>query len=135
MQLVQQRRIGIFHGVWAPGHNSTDYDKFYSAEPEEIYKVTSFHSAYEPYTIFRKDGPPWYVYRFSFCSQGLVRYKLTWSRSIGATRGSLVTVETKLRAFMRCISLGSRSMSFRTILSFIKIICMRRKQGRMRYVL
>lgn len=56
----------MFHGVWAPGHNSTDYNKFYSAKPGEIYKVTEFHSAYEPYTIFRKDGPPWYVYNSSF---------------------------------------------------------------------
>ncbi|XP_006461230.1 hypothetical protein AGABI2DRAFT_204862 [Agaricus bisporus var. bisporus H97] len=64
MQLVQQRRIGMFHRVWAPGHNSTDYDRFYSAKPGEIYKVTQFHSAYEPYTIFRKDGPPWCDERF-----------------------------------------------------------------------
>jgi glycosyltransferase-like protein LARGE len=49
----------MFHGIWPPGHNSTDYDRFYSTKPGEVYKVTQFQSYYEPYTIFRKDGPPW----------------------------------------------------------------------------
>lgn len=64
MQLVQQRRLAMFHEGWVPGHNSTDYSRYYSAQPGEVYRVERFHSAYEPYTIFKKDGPPWCDERF-----------------------------------------------------------------------
>lgn len=61
VQLVQERRIGMFHATWPPGHNSTNYERYYAAKQGEMYKVTQFQSYYEPYTIFRKDGPPWFV--------------------------------------------------------------------------
>jgi Glycosyl-transferase for dystroglycan len=59
LTLVKSKRIGMFHASWAPGHNSTDYKRYYTARPGEIYKITSYHSAYEPYVILKKDGPPW----------------------------------------------------------------------------
>ncbi|KAJ7072628.1 glycosyltransferase family 49 protein [Mycena amicta] len=62
--LVRAGRIGMFHATWAPGHSSTDYDRFISAPPGEIYKVTRYQSAYEPYVIFKRDGPPWCDERF-----------------------------------------------------------------------
>ncbi|PPR03171.1 hypothetical protein CVT26_008020 [Gymnopilus dilepis] len=62
LALVKEERIGMFHA--GPGHNSTDYKKFYSAAPGEVYKVTRYQPSYEPYVIFRKDGPPWCDARF-----------------------------------------------------------------------
>jgi glycosyltransferase-like protein LARGE len=49
----------MFHAAWSPGHNSTDYERYYAAAPGEIYKVTQYQSAYEPYVIVKKEGPPW----------------------------------------------------------------------------
>lgn len=51
----------MFHKSWAPGHNSSDYPRFYSAAPGEVYRIKQYQSAYEPYVIFKKEGPPWYV--------------------------------------------------------------------------
>jgi hypothetical protein len=51
----------MFHASWGPGHNSTDYKKYYAAPPGDIYKVTQYQSAYEPYVVFKKEGPPWYA--------------------------------------------------------------------------
>ncbi|KAK0486153.1 glycosyltransferase family 49 protein [Armillaria novae-zelandiae] len=56
--LVETKQIDMFHASWAPGHNSTDYERFYAASPGEVYQVTEYHSAYEPYVIFKADGPP-----------------------------------------------------------------------------
>ncbi|KAJ7668542.1 glycosyltransferase family 49 protein [Mycena polygramma] len=64
VSLVHAGKIGMFHASWGPGHSSTDYDRYYSAPPGEIYKVTNYQSAYEPYVIFKKDGPPWCDERF-----------------------------------------------------------------------
>lgn len=49
-------RVASFHSSWAPGHNSTDYGKYFAIPPGtgEIYKVTSYQSAYEPYVITSK---------------------------------------------------------------------------------
>ena len=60
LSLVNRRRIGAFHAFWGPGHNSTEYKRFYAASAGDVYEVTRYQSAYEPYIIFRKDGPPWY---------------------------------------------------------------------------
>ncbi|KAJ7209709.1 glycosyltransferase family 49 protein [Mycena pura] len=62
--LVRAGKIGMFHASWAPGHGSTDYDRYYAAPPGEVYKVTDYQSAYEPYVVFKKDGPPWCDERF-----------------------------------------------------------------------
>ena len=51
----------MFHATWPVGHNSTEYDRYYTAQPGEIYKVTRYQSAYEPYIIYKKEGPPWYI--------------------------------------------------------------------------
>ncbi|KDQ55119.1 glycosyltransferase family 49 protein [Jaapia argillacea MUCL 33604] len=61
---VKSGRLDVFHRSWAPGHNSTDYTRFYSAQPGQVYKVTRYQSAYEPYVIFKKEGPPWCDERF-----------------------------------------------------------------------
>jgi hypothetical protein len=58
---VRANRIAPFHASFAAGHNSTDYRRFYAAKPGEIYKVTQYQSAYEPYVIVRKDVDGWYV--------------------------------------------------------------------------
>ncbi|KAF7315177.1 hypothetical protein MIND_00032100 [Mycena indigotica] len=62
--LVHTGRIGMFHASWALGHGSTDYDRFLAAGPGEIYKVTKYQAAYEPYIVFKRDGPPWCDERF-----------------------------------------------------------------------
>ena len=48
--------IASFHASWAPGHNSTDYERYYSLPPgsEALYKVEEYQSAYEPYVITSK---------------------------------------------------------------------------------
>lgn len=50
----------MFHATWPGGHNSTDYPRFYDAKPGEVYRVTQYQPAYEPYMVFKKQGPPWY---------------------------------------------------------------------------
>jgi hypothetical protein len=65
LELVKTRKIDMFHKSWAPGHNSSDYPRFYAAAPGEVYKIKQYQSAYEPYVIFKKEGPPWYVLGFS----------------------------------------------------------------------
>ncbi|TFK74028.1 hypothetical protein BDN72DRAFT_121330 [Pluteus cervinus] len=62
--LVKSKHIRVFHSFWVPGHNNTDYEKYYSAQPGDIYKVTTYQSNYEPYVIFKKEGPPWCDERF-----------------------------------------------------------------------
>ncbi|KAJ7039075.1 glycosyltransferase family 49 protein [Mycena alexandri] len=64
VSLVRTGKMGMFHASWGPGHSSTDYNRYYAAPPGEIYKVTNYQSAYEPYVIFKKDGPPWCDERF-----------------------------------------------------------------------
>lgn len=66
MALYNASRITMFHAAWTPGHNSTDYARFlFHSKPGEVYKVTNeaYHYAYEPYVIFRREGPgagvPW----------------------------------------------------------------------------
>ncbi|TCD68553.1 hypothetical protein EIP91_010478 [Steccherinum ochraceum] len=58
--------IASFHASWAPGHNSTDYARYYSIAPgaNEIYKVETYQSAYEPYVITSK-RVPWCDERFT----------------------------------------------------------------------
>lgn len=104
MHLVQQRRIRMFHETWAPGHNSTDYERYYTANPGEMYKVTQFQSSYEPYTIFRKDGPPW-------CAQPpslLVCMTLTLCRDPKQVRRAIHWIWRKQsRVSVRDVSLGN----------------------------
>ncbi|KAH7883193.1 glycosyltransferase family 49 protein [Phlebopus sp. FC_14] len=64
LELVKDKRIDMFHRSWTPGHNSTDYPRFYAAPPGEVYKVKHYQAAYEPYVIFKKEGPPWCDERF-----------------------------------------------------------------------
>ncbi|KIY50287.1 glycosyltransferase family 49 protein, partial [Fistulina hepatica ATCC 64428] len=64
LSLVNAKKIRMFHASWAPGHNSTDYARYYNSHPGEVYKVTRYQQAYEPYVIIKKDGPPWCDERF-----------------------------------------------------------------------
>ncbi|KAI0002188.1 glycosyl-transferase for dystroglycan-domain-containing protein [Russula compacta] len=65
LDLVRRSRVAPFHASFAAGHNSTDYRRFYAAKPGEIYKVTQYQSAYEPYVIVRKDAGGWCDERFT----------------------------------------------------------------------
>ncbi|KAI0260188.1 glycosyl-transferase for dystroglycan-domain-containing protein [Gloeopeniophorella convolvens] len=65
LDLVRASRIGPFHASFAAGHNSTDYRRYYAAKPGEIYKVTQYQAAYEPYVIVRKDAGAWCDERFT----------------------------------------------------------------------
>lgn len=67
LNLVEQEKIGMFHKSWAPGHGSTNYTKYYSAQSGEVYKVNSYTYAYEPYVIFKKEGTP-------FCDERFIGY-------------------------------------------------------------
>ncbi|KAI8983386.1 glycosyl-transferase for dystroglycan-domain-containing protein [Trametes punicea] len=60
--------IASFHASWAPGHNSTDYERYYSIAPgsHTVYKVEQYQSAYEPYVITSK--------RVSWCDERFVGY-------------------------------------------------------------
>lgn len=64
LRLVEQDKIGMFHKSWAPGHGSTNYTRYYGAQPGEVYKVNSYTYAYEPYVIFKKEGTPYCDERF-----------------------------------------------------------------------
>ncbi|KAI0662432.1 glycosyl-transferase for dystroglycan-domain-containing protein [Cubamyces menziesii] len=60
--------IASFHASWAPGHNSTDYEKYYSMPPgsHTVYRVEQYQSAYEPYVITSK--------RVSWCDERFAGY-------------------------------------------------------------
>ncbi|KAF9228394.1 hypothetical protein BS17DRAFT_773635 [Gyrodon lividus] len=64
LELIKAKSMDMFHKSWAPGHNSSDYPRFYAAAPGVVYKIKHYQSAYEPYVIFRKEGPPWCDERF-----------------------------------------------------------------------
>ncbi|KAI0088288.1 glycosyl-transferase for dystroglycan-domain-containing protein [Irpex rosettiformis] len=61
-------KITTFHASWAPGHNSTEYPKYFSIPPgaEQVYKVTQYQSAYEPYVIMSK--------RVTWCDERFTGY-------------------------------------------------------------
>ncbi|ETW80635.1 glycosyltransferase family 49 protein [Heterobasidion irregulare TC 32-1] len=63
--LVRVKTVAPFHMQWAPGHNSTDYERFFKARPGEIYRVTQYQSAYEPYVIVKSDAGGWCDERFT----------------------------------------------------------------------
>ena len=74
MSLVKEQRIDMFHAFWGPGHNSSDYKHFYSAPSGEVYKVTKYQAAYEPYVIFKKDGPPWYISSLNYFVHSFLKW-------------------------------------------------------------
>ena len=65
MDLVHSGRITPFHASWAPGHNSTDYPRFGAAALGDVYAVTTYQAAYEPYVIVRRDAGGWCDERFT----------------------------------------------------------------------
>ena len=64
LKLVQEDKIGMFHKSWAPGHGSTNYTRYYEAQPGQVYKASGYTHSYEPYVIFKKEGTPWCDERF-----------------------------------------------------------------------
>lgn len=79
----------MFHASWSPGHNSTDYSRYLSIPPgsQELYKVTTYQSAYEPYVIMSK-RVPWYVMM-------LRTAPLIMLNTLGVTRDLSATVGTR----------------------------------------
>lgn len=67
LSLVDQGKIGMFHPGWPPGHGPTNYTRFYTAHVGEVYKVSQYTYAYEPYVIFKKEGTP-------FCDERFIGY-------------------------------------------------------------
>ena len=59
---MRANRVAPFHATFSAGHNSTDYRQFYAAKPGEIYKVTQYQPAYEPYVVVRSDAGGWCVF-------------------------------------------------------------------------
>ncbi|KAK4054922.1 hypothetical protein OIV83_000846 [Microbotryomycetes sp. JL201] len=64
IELVEADKIGMFHKSWAPGHGSTNYTRYYAAQPGEVYRVQGYTHSYEPYVVFKKEGTPWCDERF-----------------------------------------------------------------------
>ncbi|KZV61665.1 glycosyltransferase family 49 protein [Peniophora sp. CONT] len=65
MKEVKKGKISMFHKTWAPGHNCTDYDRYGKAKTGEVYEVTTYTSAYEPYVIVARDAGGWCDERFT----------------------------------------------------------------------
>ncbi|KAG6920176.1 hypothetical protein DXG01_004945 [Tephrocybe rancida] len=97
LNLVKSKRLGMFHASWIPGHNSTDYKRFYTAPSGDVYKVTQYTSAYEPYVVMKKEGPPWY---HSLRPGMFPNHDLTSSQMIG-TSNYTATVTFCIRPTVR----------------------------------
>ncbi|KAL7413546.1 glycosyl-transferase for dystroglycan-domain-containing protein [Mrakia frigida] len=67
LQLVADGKIDSFHRSWLPGHSSTNYTQFYASATTDLYRVTSYQHAYEPYVIYPRVGPP-------FCDERFIGY-------------------------------------------------------------
>ncbi|KIJ58073.1 glycosyltransferase family 49 protein [Hydnomerulius pinastri MD-312] len=44
-KLVKAKKIDMSHRSWAPGHNSSDYPRFYTAPPGEVFEIKHYQSA------------------------------------------------------------------------------------------
>ena len=119
----------MFHKSWAPGHNSSDYPRFYAASPGQVYKIKQYQPAYEPYVIFKKEGPPWCVLEFS---RGIPAYHADLD-IIGATNALWGMGATRPLVCMKCISPGCHFLSSRTISWFIKAMHMKKPHAGSRY--
>jgi len=62
--LADEGSIGMFHKSWGPGHGSTNYTRYYTSKPGEVYKVHAYTHSYEPYVVFKKEGTPYCDERF-----------------------------------------------------------------------
>lgn len=103
---MRANRVAPFHASFSAGHNSTDYGRFYAAKPGEIYKVTQYQPAYEPYVVVRRDAGGWCVFLDLFP----ILAPLFHTRSVaGAMKDSLVMGATKRLVCSKCICRGFRS--------------------------
>ena len=114
-------KITMFQASWGPGHNSTDYPRYMSipAGADEVYKVTTYQSAYEPYVIMSK--------RVTWCVLSVYATPLANLRCVGATNALRAMAETRQHAYSRSTSVASRSTSSQTTSSSIKAINMKRR--------
>ena len=119
----------MFHKSWAPGHNSSDYPRFYTAAPGEVYGIKQYQSAYEPYIIFKKEGPPWYVLGFS-CRAAAYHGGF---HIVGAMSASWDMGETRRLVCMKCISPGCHFLSSQIIFWFTKAMCTKKPYADSRY--
>ncbi|KAI8078632.1 glycosyl-transferase for dystroglycan-domain-containing protein [Halteromyces radiatus] len=62
INLYQNQAIDMFHSFWTPGHASTNYPYWITAN--DIYKVTEYQQSYEPYIVYKKNHQPWCDERF-----------------------------------------------------------------------
>lgn len=79
LKLVEEEKIAMFHASWKPGHGATNYTRYYQANPNEVYKVSTYTSAYEPYVIFKKEGTP-------YCDERFIGYGAKYVDGIYACR-------------------------------------------------
>ena len=104
---MRANRVAPFHASFSAGHNSTDYRRFYAAKPGEVYKVTQYQPAYEPYVVVRRDAGGWCVFLALFSDLTPVVH----TRSVaGAMKDLPVMGATKRLVCSKCICRGSRSM-------------------------
>lgn len=118
----------MFHASWPVGHNSTDYSRYYNASEGEVYKVTQYQASYEPYVVFKKTDPPWYVHHLAAHSENIVDVV----RSSGATRDLWAMGGTRRLVSLRCISPAYHTTCSPIISSYIKVIRTKRQRGRTR---
>lgn len=77
IELYNASRISMFHSSWAPGHNSTDYNRFlFNSQPGSVYKIgqQDYQHAYEPYIIFRREGNRNFPPTLTWCDERFVGY-------------------------------------------------------------
>ena len=124
-------KISSFHSSWAAGHNSTNYARYYSIPPgeNEIYPVTRYQSAYEPYVITSK-YVPWSV----DIQQKVLTLKIQL-HAVGVMNVSQAMVRTRLPVCLKCISAAYLFSSCLSISSSTRVISMKSRPGVKKYAL
>ena len=77
IELYNASSITMFHSSWAPGHNSTDYERFlYHSPPGTVYRIgqEAYTHAYEPYVILRREGNNNFPATLTWCDERFVGY-------------------------------------------------------------
>jgi hypothetical protein len=77
VELYNASRVAMFHATWAPGHSSTDYERFlFHSPPGAVYKINqdNYQHSYEPYIIFRRDGNSDHPATLPWCDERFIGY-------------------------------------------------------------
>ncbi|KAI8967627.1 glycosyl-transferase for dystroglycan-domain-containing protein [Mycotypha africana] len=61
-EVLNEKKLDMFHRSWIKGHSATNYRKWYGAD--QVYKVDDYDFSYEPYVIYKRKGSPWCDERF-----------------------------------------------------------------------